>query len=116
MDHSDDDIPDSPVEDEYEGDYSTRMEELLDSGGESEDGDSDSDGFFYNGTDANTSGTAYKDQLADVLEDDDSNSESDPKEAEEEQEASIIQVSQTPELYNEASSLVLKSKALLNEL
>lgn len=63
----------SPV-DEYPGDYSSRMEELLDSGEESAAEDTD---FVYDGANADASGLAYKEQLADVLEGDNSDIDSD---------------------------------------
>lgn len=64
-----DDVPD----DDQLGDYSTRLEELMSddepSHGhrqEAEDDDDGEEGFFYNGVDAEPSGT-YREQLRDVL-------------------------------------------------
>ncbi|GJE92724.1 WD40 and Vps8 domain-containing protein [Phanerochaete sordida] len=74
-------------DDDHLGDYSTRLEELMsddepsdDRGQEDEDEEDEGEGFFYNGVDAEPSGT-YREQLRDVLgpdhEDDDA---SDPLE------------------------------------
>lgn len=69
-------LSDSEGEDEQDGDYSTRMEELFaDDPPESKeeglnlDDEEEEEGFLYTGNDADLS-TGYRDQLRDVLEDD----------------------------------------------
>ncbi|KAE9411436.1 hypothetical protein BT96DRAFT_1011251 [Gymnopus androsaceus JB14] len=69
-------LSDSEGEDEQDGDYSTRMEELFaDDPPESKeeglnlDDEEEEEGFLYTGSDADLS-TGYRDQLRDVLEDD----------------------------------------------
>jgi vacuolar protein sorting-associated protein 8 len=84
------DISDDGEDIEGEGDYSTRMEELL-SGDESDKeenamNDSDSDeGFVYDGADAEKEATGYRQQLRDVL-----GSDHDEEEEEAEVEKSLV--------------------------
>lgn len=77
---------------EHTGDYSTRMEELLDddegSEGQGDGEDSDDGGFLYTGVDAETSG--YRDQLKDVL-DSEAGDDSDEMEAQDVQSPDISQ-------------------------
>lgn len=74
---------DSPIEDEWhhDGDYATRLEEVLSESEDSDTGasrvraafgdddDDDGDAFVYDGKDAEPAGT-YRDQLREVLEED----------------------------------------------
>lgn len=55
--------------DDHEGDYSTRMEELMDDGEDSDTHDAVEidDGFLYTGIDSADMSTGYKDTLRDVL-------------------------------------------------
>lgn len=58
-------------EDEYQGDYSSRMEELFEDGEDEDEGqeedDEDEEGFLYTGLDADESPGDYRSQLRDVL-------------------------------------------------
>lgn len=69
---------DEDVEFTYPGDYSTHMQELFDGeepAGEDEE-EEEEESFIYNGIDADTS-ASYKDQLRDVLDQDQDETESD---------------------------------------
>lgn len=67
--HLSDDEPDEDEEDfDYQGDYSSRMEELLDDENEFDvTGDDDDEGFVYTGIDVEEPSGGYRDQLRDVL-------------------------------------------------
>ncbi|KII92434.1 hypothetical protein PLICRDRAFT_27564 [Plicaturopsis crispa FD-325 SS-3] len=92
-------------EDQHEGDYSTRMEELMDSdeedkGAGGEDSEEDEGGFIYEGVDAADASTNYRDQLRDVLGPD---HEEDEEELLEEQEVekSLIHDDDNPQFFIE---------------
>jgi len=74
---------DEDAEDNHEGDYSTRMEELFGDEGEVEANSSDDDEFVYDGVDAErVSGANYQQQLRDVLGSDDASDNLDEEEVE----------------------------------
>ena len=72
-------------EDQYQGDYSSRMEELFEDGedDEGQEDDDDDEGFLYTGIDADESLGDYRSQLREVL---------GPEHEEEEEEAEVLEV------------------------
>jgi vacuolar protein sorting-associated protein 8 len=61
-------IPDNDGEDEsHQGDYSSRLEELLGDGSDIQDDESDGEDFLYTGVDTDVVSGGYREQLRDVL-------------------------------------------------